>query len=220
MASNSPAGLVKAAAVDSIKALAEPGEFEGYASVFGDRDLSDDVVMPGAFAASLARRPAARVKMLWQHDPNAIIGRWTEMVEDGRGLYVKGKMLLTLDRGREAHELMQAGALDSLSIGYRTIRSDRDGPDGARRLKEVDLMEVSLVTFPALESAQVSLVKGDTVPSEREFEGWLRDAGFSHRQAKAIIADGYKSIRSERDAGADGQGVLEGLRALAETFRR
>lgn len=213
-------GLHKAAAVEDVKALAEAGEFEGYASIFGEVDQGRDVIMSGAFRDSLIRRPADRIKMLWQHDREKIIGKWLEIREDNRGLYVKGKLILGLEKGREAHELMMAGALDGLSIGYRTVLDEYDRDTETRRLKEVELREVSLVTFPMLESATVALVKGDTLPTEREFEGWLRDAGFSRQQSKAIIADGYKSIRSERDAGGNGGGVVEALQQLAETFRR
>lgn len=216
----SDTGLNKAAPVEEIKALAEPGEFEGYASIFGEMDQSRDIVISGAFRDSLIKRPAERIKMLWQHDRDKIIGRWSEVREDSRGLYVKGKLILGIEKGREANELMQAGALDGLSIGYRTLVDEYDRDTETRRLKEVELREVSLVTFPMLESAVAALVKGDVTPTEREFEGWLRDAGFSHRQAKAIIAEGYKSIRSERDAGVDGQGVAEALHELASVFRR
>lgn len=211
--------LVKAAPVEHIKALNEPGEFEGYASIFGEMDQGRDIVLSGAFRNSLIKRPADRIKMLWQHDRDKIIGRWTEIREDNRGLYVKGKLILGIEKGREAHELMMAGALDGMSIGYRTVVDEYDRETETRRLKEVDLREVSLVTFPMLESATIALVKGDERPSEREFEGWLRDAGFSHREAKAIIAEGYKSIKSERDAVSDGEGVVSALQQLANTFR-
>ena len=220
MQTKSDSGLNKAAAVEDVKALAEAGEFEGYASIFGEVDQGRDVMLSGAFRDSLIKRPADRIKMLWQHDREKIIGKWLEVREDNRGLYVKGKLILGLEKGREAHELMMAGALDGLSIGYRTVLDEYDRDTETRRLKEVELREVSLVTFPMLESATASLVKGETLPTEREFEGWLRDAGFSRQQSKAIIADGYKSIRSERDAGGNGDGVAEALRQLAESFRR
>jgi len=133
----------------------------GYASVFGRRDQGGDVVLPGAYGASLARLAGAgrRVKMLWQHDPGQPIGVWEEVREDDRGLWVKGRLLADVARGREAAALLAAGAIDGLSIGYRTLKADR-GPEGERRLAEIDLWEVSLVTFPMLSEARVQ-AKGE-----------------------------------------------------------
>lgn len=129
----------------------------GYASVFGQRDQGGDVVAPGAFAASLARLGAAggRVRMLWQHDPGAVIGVWDEVREDATGLWVKGRLLEAVEKGREAAALMAAGAVDGLSIGYRTRRAEKLA-DGGRRLLELELWEVSLVTFPMLPAARLA----------------------------------------------------------------
>lgn len=208
------------APVEGVKALTDTGEFEGYASVFGEVDQGRDVVLPGAFLGSLAARPADRVKMFYMHDPDKPIGKWLEIREDGRGLYVKGKILTTIEKGREVYEMLREGLLDGLSIGYRTLDDEFDRTQGVRRLKTVDLREISVVTFPMLESATVSLVKGEALPTEREFERFLmRDAGFSAQQAKAIIAGGYKAIKTERDAGGDGNGVAEALKQLADAFR-
>jgi Escherichia/Staphylococcus phage prohead protease len=135
------------------------GTFTGYASLFGKADLGRDMVLPGAFRASLARRGAAGVKMLFQHDPDAPIGVWREIREDGRGLFVKGKLTTGVERAREVLSLMRAGALDGLSIGYRTVRGRTDAKTGIRSLIEVDLWEISVVTFPMLPEARVSAVK-------------------------------------------------------------
>jgi uncharacterized protein len=133
----------------------------GYASVFGRRDKGGDVVMPGAYGASLAALRAAgrQVKMLWQHDPAQPIGIWDEVREDSHGLWVKGRLLSEVTRGREAQALIGAGAIDGLSIGYRTLRAERDGR-GGRRLIELELWEVSLVTFPMLPEARVGAKAG------------------------------------------------------------
>lgn len=130
---------------------------EGYASLFGKRDQGGDVVMRGAYAGSLARLKAAgrRVRMLWQHDPMQPIGIWEEVREDATGLWVKGRILTEVEKGREAAALVAAGAMDGLSIGYRTLRADRDAK-GGRQLAELELWEVSLVTFPMLPEARVS----------------------------------------------------------------
>ena len=130
---------------------------EGYASLFGARDQGGDLVEPGAYGASLKALGAVggRVKMLWQHDPAQPIGIWDEVREDARGLWVKGRLLDTVERGREAAALIAAGAIDGLSIGYRTVRSTKTDK-GQRLLKELELWEVSLVTFPMLPSARVT----------------------------------------------------------------
>lgn len=135
---------------------------EGYASLFGETDQGGDVVQPGAYATSLKALAAAgrQVKMLWQHDPAQPIGVWDEVREDARGLYVKGRLLESVARGREAQALVEAGAIDGLSIGYRTVTAGRD-EKGRRLLTELELWEVSLVTFPMLPSARVA-GKGET----------------------------------------------------------
>ncbi len=135
------------------------GTFAGYASVFGARDLGNDVVEPGAFARSLGRTGVEGVKLLYQHDPNEPIGRWLEIREDQRGLFVKGRLLPEVARAREVHALMREGVLDGLSIGFRAVKSRADAHGGARRLIEVDLWEISVVTFPMLPAARVVAVK-------------------------------------------------------------
>ena len=136
-------------------------EISGYASLFGAVDQGGDVVGEGAYAASLAKLKAKgqKVKMLWQHDPNQPIGVWDEVREDGRGLWVKGRILTDVAQGREAAALVQAGAVDGLSIGYRTLRATKNDR-GGRLLSELELWEVSLVTFPMLPEARVA-AKGD-----------------------------------------------------------
>ena len=135
---------------------------EGYASLFGVKDQGGDVVQAGAYRTSLARLAAkkAKVKMLWQHDPAQPIGVWDEVREDATGLWVKGRILTEVERGREAAALLAAGAIDGLSIGYRTLKSERDGK-GRRLLSELELWEVSLVTFPMLPEARVQAKSED-----------------------------------------------------------
>jgi hypothetical protein len=177
--------------------------FEGYGSVFGTLDSYADTVKPGAFKRSLRewkskkRMPA----MLWQHDPDEPVGVWTEMAEDEHGLLVKGK-LLTTGRGPQAYEALKEGALSGLSIGFVTRKSQIDEESGVRTLTDIDLWEVSLVTFPANDPARVTSVRaaGD-LPAAREFEQWLRrDAGLSREEAKRVVATCYKRLLC--DAGA------------------
>ncbi|PUB13133.1 HK97 family phage prohead protease [Yoonia sediminilitoris] len=129
----------------------------GYASLFGQSDQGGDIVESGAYKTSLAQKRG--IKMLWQHDPTQPIGVWDEVREDSKGLWVKGRLLTDVAKGREAASLINAGAIDGLSIGYRTVKSRKDDK-GGRLLSELELWEVSLVTFPMLPSARVG-AKGD-----------------------------------------------------------
>ncbi|MCP8937789.1 HK97 family phage prohead protease [Alsobacter sp. SYSU M60028] len=119
------------------------------------------MVMPGAFAQSLAKRGVAGVRMLWQHDPHEPVGAWSVIREDARGLFVRGRLNLAVARARELLALMRQGALDGLSIGFKTETARADPRSGVRRLTRVDLWEISLVTFPLLPQARVAAVKSD-----------------------------------------------------------
>ena len=143
----------------TLSAVEADGTFTGYASLFGRADLGRDMAMPGAFRASLARRGPGGVKMLFQHDPNTPIGVWLAISEDGEGLFVKGRLTTQVEKAREVLVLMRSGALDGLSIGYRTVRGRTDAKTGVRSLYEVDLWEISVVTFPMLPEARVVSVK-------------------------------------------------------------
>ena len=136
--------------------LSDGQVIEGYASRFGLPDQGGDIVAKGAFGASLARLAAKgdKVRMLWQHDPTKPIGVWDEIREDETGLWVKGRLLSEVALAREAATLIDAGAIDGLSIGYRTVRAEKD-QKGRRVLTEVELWEVSLVTFPMLPEAKL-----------------------------------------------------------------
>ncbi|MGU3361105.1 HK97 family phage prohead protease [Methylobacterium sp. M6A4_1b] len=131
------------------------GHFSGYASLFGVPDLGRDVVAPGAFAASLAARGVAGVRMLWQHDPAEPVGRWLSLREDARGLRVAGQLNLAVRRARELDALLGEGGLDGLSIGFRTVRAQPQR-GGLRRLDAIDLWEISLVTFPLQTGARIA----------------------------------------------------------------
>ncbi len=155
------AKLVVASGVD----VAADGTFCGHAALFRVEDLAHDVIEPGAFAASLARRGPEGVKMLWHHDPAEPIGRWLEIREDARGLFVRGRLLTEIARAREAVALMKAGVLDGLSIGFRTVAGRRDQKSGIRRLTAIDLWEISIVTFPAQPDARV--VRVETAAARR-----------------------------------------------------
>lgn len=156
----------------------------GYASLFDAVDQGNDIVSAGAYAASLAdiSQKNGRVKMLWQHDPTQPIGVWDEVREDAKGLWVKGRILDTVEKGREALALINAGAIDGLSIGYRTRKSTKNSK-GQRLLTELELWEVSLVTFPMLPTARIA---GKTDVSALDQS--LRDMAAAFEGARAELA--------------------------------
>lgn len=179
----------------------EKGMFSGYGSIFGNKDLGNDVVVEGAFAKSIGKKGAKAVKMLYQHRQDEPIGVFDEIIEDRRGLKVKGRLAMGTQRGREVYELMKMGALDGLSIGYRVDPKGAEYDEKGKRryLKSVDLMEISAVTFPMNPRARVQAVKG-AERTVREWEELLRDAGsLSRNEAKAAASAVAKALE-QRDA--------------------
>ncbi len=155
---SNPCFETKRAAV-SVTAIAKTGSFEGYASLFNIVDLGRDLVLPGAFKDSLSVRKPGSVKMLWQHDAAQVIGSWTRIFEDHKGLKVSGQLNLAVAKAREVYALMLEGAVDGLSIGFRAQAANKDPATGIRRLAKLDLWEISVVTFPMLPAARVEQVK-------------------------------------------------------------
>lgn len=210
----------------TVKDLSEDGTFEGYGSVYGNVDSYGERVMPGAFAASLAkhRREGTQVLMLWQHNPDEPIGVWADLAEDAKGLWGKGHLILDVQKAREVHALMKRKAIGGLSIGYREIKTSPDG--NVRNLDELDLFEISPVSFPANRRARIEAVKsermeefarrlrdGDPMPI-KDFEDILREAGVPKSMAVAIASHGYaKAIRSE-SGGNQANDTAAFLRAL------
>jgi HK97 family phage prohead protease len=201
-----------------LKKLDDDGSFSGYGSVFGVKDSYDEVVVPGAFAKSLAEHKANETmpKMLWQHDWDHPVGVYTVMKEDDHGLFLEGKLLREeVQKAREAHALLKAGALDGLSIGYipRAWRRNDEDKD-ILELTEVDLWEVSIVTFPANPAARVQEVRmAESIQSVREFERFLRDVGgYSRERAKRIALHGFAGQEARDEptvAGADSKQLQE-----------
>jgi HK97 family phage prohead protease len=153
--------------------VAADGVVEGYASLFGVVDQARDMVMPGAFAATLTNRGLRRIPMLFQHDPAEPVGVWLDIVEDMRGLYARGKLVPEVMRARELHALVCAGAADGLSIGFRTVKARVDPRTRIRKIDAVDLWEISIVTFPLLPGARVRAVK-QRQPSRPPAPAWTR----------------------------------------------
>ena len=207
-----------------LKAVADDGLFEGYASLFNREDLGRDLVLPGAFRDSLARRGPSGIKLLFQHNPSEPIGIWQSLREDARGLHVRGRLMLDITRGREVFSLMRAGAVDGLSIGFRALKARRDRASGVRRLEKIDLWEISVVTFPMLPEARVAVVKqrpaAGTAPTPREFERWLtHDAGLTRSQARAVMRHGLKGLARTHDAAAGANEETQLLERLAAAAR-
>ena len=146
-------------------AIHPDGTVEGYASLFGAIDQANDMVMPGAFAQTLRQRDIRRIPMLFQHDPAEPIGIWLALTEDWLGLRVRGRLIPEVARSRELLALLRAGTADGLSIGFRTVKGRIDPKTRVRRLHQVDLWEISLVTFPLLAGARVRAVKQARLPS-------------------------------------------------------
>jgi HK97 family phage prohead protease len=205
-----------------IKDVSESGVIEGYASVFGGSpDSYGDVVLPGAFADTLVKhkREGTMPLMLWGHQAGELpIGDWVDMAEDGKGLWAKGQLDLDDAVGARVHRALKRKSVRGLSIGYETkLRESDPKKPGINFLKAVDLWEVSPVNFPAQRRAQITSVKsitdGGGMPTVREFEEFLRDAGgFSKSLAAAIAAKATPHLRGEPEAKADE--AAEFLRAM------
>lgn len=205
---------------------APDGAFSGYGAVFGNADAYGDVITRGAFRDSLRewKKAKALPPLLLQHggwgigaDDLMPVGIWTDMAEDEHGLKVEGRLALGTQRGREAYELLKLDrpALDGLSIGYRAkefvVGTKPDEP--RRTLKKIDLVEVSLVTFPANDKARVQAVKAiDAIGTLSDAEAILRDAGFSRREAVALV--------SRIKAVARGEPAAAGLDDIAALLKR
>ena len=186
-----------------LKEFGANGQFSGYGSVFGNRDSYGDVVERGAFVGTIAEHLERKTmpKLFWQHDPWKPIGKWLSMEEDEVGLKVEGQLNMEVQQGREAYALLKAGDIDGLSIGYRVREAEDDEDRGVQLLKELELVEVSVVSLGANDQALVSAVKnirGGGLPSLPEFEKFLREAGFSKTEATAIAGNGLAHLlRSE-----------------------
>src|SRR5205807_1387959 len=171
------------------------GTVEGYASLFGEIDAARDMVMPGAFAQTLRLRGVRRIPMLFQHDPAEPVGVWLELREDFRGLYARGRLIPEVERGRELIALVREGAIDGLSIGFRTVRGRVDPRSRIRKIDEIDLWEISIVTFPLLAGARVRAVKESQAPSRpiscaraRAERDWTAVARLNTAEADAPVS--------------------------------
>ena len=213
--------------VKSVDTKTATGEFVGYASTFGgDPDSQGHIIEPGTFRESLARhmREGTRPAMLWHHDMKQPIGTWLSMEEDSRGLLVSGRLTLEVAQAKESYALMQDGAL-AMSIGFN-MRSAADLSGGRRLVKEVDLIEISLVGLPANKHAKITEVKSFDSSNPREFERHVREAlGLSSREAKRLMSGGWNAlVRDERSDNSEELAEiarrLERLAAINHSMRK
>lgn len=215
-----------------LKEVSAEGTITGYGAIFNNVDQHGDRIVPGAFAKSIATRMSggAALPMLWCHDPREPLGMFTEVSEDRKGLRLKGQFVMDVPRAKEIFALLKAGAVRGMSIGYRTMADAIEG--NVRLLKEIDLWEVSLTTFPSNGKATITGIKSthpldelarrlrDGEPPEtKEFEDILREAGVPKALAVQIASVGYaKAVRRESEGKAS-ELALEGLLKAARAFR-
>lgn len=196
-----------------LKAVDDAGNFEGYAAVFNNVDLGDDVILPGAFTKVKTTR-GGKLKLALYHDLTRLVGA-ADYTQDDHGLLLKGKVNLAVSYARDAYELMKSEILDSMSIGFNTIKADFEDRAGRRIriIKEAELWEASFVPFGMNPEAQVLTVKSDI----RLFENALRERmGLSQKEAAAVASLGYPALR--RDGGSEATAIVEGLKSLSTTF--
>jgi len=205
------------------KAIGDDGTFDGYGSVWGVVDSYGEIVAPGAFTDSLKELEAKGrpVPVLWQHRAGEPIGAWSNLREDEKGLAGKAELLIAdVAQAREAHALVKRKIVTGLSIGYWVRESSYDEKTGIRTLTKLDLVEISLVTFPANDDARVEAVKfklaHGELPTEREMEKALRELGFSKTRAAGVVAHGLTELR-RRESDREPQ-EQPGLKALTDTL--
>lgn len=196
-----------------LKAVDDAGNFEGYAAVFNNVDLGDDVILPGAFTRVKTTR-SGKLKLALYHDLTRLVGL-ADFTQDDHGLLVKGKVNQAVSYAKDAYELMRAGILDSMSIGFNTLKADFEERAGrtVRIIKEAELWEASFVPFGMNPEAQVLSVKSDI----RLFESALRDRmGLSQKEAAAVASLGYPALR--RDGGSEATAIVEELKEISTLF--
>jgi HK97 family phage prohead protease len=205
-----------------IKSLDEgTGTFVGYGAVFGNTDSYGDVIVKGAFQNYLTANKPSDVKMLWQHDSRVPIGIYEDIKEDVNGLLVKGRLLINeVEKAREAYALLKAGAISGLSIGYTINKGGASiQSDGKNYLTDLKLWEISVVTFPANDQANVESVK--SIKTVRDFENFLRDVGgFSASLAKRIAVQGFKAVCGQREVDADDADLIAKVKKLSEKLKQ
>lgn len=185
------------------KAGAEPGTFTGYGAVFGNIDDGDDVIEANAFR-KIRTKSNGKIRIPLYHDMSRVVGEG-EIVQDAKGVQVKGKLNMNLSYAADAYELMQDGTLDAMSVGFSIMDKGAtyDEDYRVRTISKAELWEVSIVPFGMNRKAKIRSVKSAIeLKTVRDFEAHLRDIGFSQKDAKAIASKGYGALH--RDGGGSG----------------
>ena len=195
----------------------EDGSFEGYGSVFNNKDLGNDVIKYGAFSESIKSKKPKQIKLLYQHKTDEVIGVIDSLEEDSRGLKIKGRLAMGTQKGREVFELMKMGALDSMSIGYRLSPDDYKYNDKQKKrtITNLDLMEISMVTFPMNPKAKITKVKLAEM-DVRELEKYLCDIGMTNSVAEQSAGVLFKSFNREVNEQGD---LVNSLKHLTDTIK-
>lgn len=197
------------------------GLITGYGAVFGGIDSYGDTIIKGAFRESLVQHKAngSAPVMLWAHKPDAPVGRWTEMIEDARGLKVTGQINMRTSAGTEAFEHLKAGDLNGLSIGYRLPQGGSERREGVNYLKRIDLAEISIVSVPADSAARINSVKGQAVKpaTVRGLEEALKEIGYSRNEARNIAARGFGGLGAAPDKSNE---LIAALQAASQLFTK
>ncbi|RLB67686.1 MAG: HK97 family phage prohead protease [Deltaproteobacteria bacterium] len=205
-----------------VKGVTDEGRFSGYGSVFNNVDLHKDIILPGAFSESLSRHEKAGTMpaMLWQHSMRDVVGLYDKMSEDDHGLMLSGELFINdnIPEADKAYTLMKRKAVRGMSIGFNIPKGGEtyNKEDEVWEIKEVDLVEVSIVTYPANPQAQIATVKA-ALESKTEFERLLRHAGFSRSQAKSLMFGGYDALIEKRQV--DDHSELEDFQNLIRAIK-
>jgi HK97 family phage prohead protease len=190
------------------------GVISGYGAYYGNVDRGLDVIVSGAFS-----KVNRSIKMLYQHDSSKLLGVWDVVKEDSKGLFVEGGLNLNTALGRDVYELAKSGALSDMSVGFKTQDYEYDTKN-VRHIKKAELFEVSLVTFPMNEKANILSVKSGDIETERDFEHFLKKAGYSNNEAKTITSHGFKRFMQKKESNeADGsESILKALQELKKSI--
>lgn len=207
-----------------VKAVNEEGHFSGYGSVFGNIDLHRDIILPGAFSKSIDRhqKNGTMPAMLWQHDMRDVVGKYNSIEEDDRGLKLSGRLFIknSIPEADKAYTLLREKAVSGMSIGFNIPKGgdEYNKEKDVWEIKEVDLVEVSIVTWPANPEAQIESVKS-ALDNPRKFERLLRDAGLTPLQARRLMSGGYDALL-KRDAEEDDDEAHEMLAAALASWHK
>jgi HK97 family phage prohead protease len=196
------------------------GLFSGYASVFGGVDSYGDTIVPGAYKATLENRERP-VQLRFNHEPG-VIGKWTRMEEDEKGLYVEGELTPGHSKAVDVYASLKHGAISGLSIGYRAVKYSAN-QTGGLNLEEISLVEISVVESPADLNAQIGSIKStlEEMKTLKEIETLLRDAGgFSRADATALVSRVKALAHGDRESEKSASELLQYIQSASFNLLR